>query len=218
MTARGFPNRRRTSRATAQGVRRKRSLLFVLVRAGRCRGEPAGGEPPLRPGVAARAGGNIDIFNRTVDALAYHGQLSVLVEAFRIAWPGVKSSKKIVSWGVSGIHESGGRVRDLRLPRTHKSPRSNRSVLLERVKYFVDDPRIPARVHQRSHGKVRTAVASRGLALRRPERKPVTNGTMATTQRNGRPGPGGRQLVAADPRVRRLPPRRKKCPSRGASS
>ncbi len=53
--------------------------------------------------LAARAGGDIDIFNRTVEAVAYHGQLSVRVEAFRIAWPGVKSSKKIVPWGVSGF-------------------------------------------------------------------------------------------------------------------
>jgi SEC-C motif len=35
--------------------------------------------------LAARAGYDIDVFDRVADALAYHGQLSVLAEAFRIA-------------------------------------------------------------------------------------------------------------------------------------
>jgi hypothetical protein len=37
--------------------------------------------------LALRAGHDIDIVNRSLRALAYHGQLGAIVEALRIAWP-----------------------------------------------------------------------------------------------------------------------------------
>jgi hypothetical protein len=43
---------------------------------------------------------DIDIFNKVVDQLAYHGQLGVLLEAFKTAWPKVKKSPRIVPWGI----------------------------------------------------------------------------------------------------------------------
>jgi hypothetical protein len=49
--------------------------------------------------IAASAGREIDTFNNVLDQLAYHGQLSVLVKAMRIAWPLVKGSGDIVLWG-----------------------------------------------------------------------------------------------------------------------
>jgi hypothetical protein len=50
--------------------------------------------------LAALAGKQIDVFNRVENQLAYHGHLSTLVEAMRIAWPQVKSSSNIVPWGI----------------------------------------------------------------------------------------------------------------------
>jgi hypothetical protein len=57
--------------------------------------------------LATRSGRDIDIFNCACDALAYHGQLHVLVEAMRIAWPLVKSSGNVVPWGISEFAEKG---------------------------------------------------------------------------------------------------------------
>ncbi len=91
--------------------------------------------------LAARAGGDIDIFNRTVQAVAYHGQLSVLVEAFRIAWPGVKSSKKIEPWGVSGFMNRAVDYEIFDYLEHTQSPDPTDPALLDRVKYFIEEPR-----------------------------------------------------------------------------
>jgi hypothetical protein len=50
--------------------------------------------------LAPLAGENIDIFNRVEERIASHGHLTALVGAMRLAWPGVKSSTKIVPWGI----------------------------------------------------------------------------------------------------------------------
>ncbi len=41
---------------------------------------------------------DIDIFDHIVDRLAYHGQLSLLIDATRRAWPLVKESDNVVPW------------------------------------------------------------------------------------------------------------------------
>ncbi len=51
--------------------------------------------------LAGLAGTHIDEFDRMVEKLAYHGDLSSLVSGYRIALPEVKTSSDIVSWGVS---------------------------------------------------------------------------------------------------------------------
>ena len=63
--------------------------------------------PSLARELAARAGRDIDTFNRTSDVLAYHGELDVLVESLRIAWPLVKSSDNVVPWGISRFANDG---------------------------------------------------------------------------------------------------------------
>lgn len=55
---------------------------------------------PLFNELAARAGAKIDEFNRVVEKLAYHGDLSSLVSGYRIALPEIKTSSHIVPWGV----------------------------------------------------------------------------------------------------------------------
>ena len=96
---------------------------------------------PFTRDLAARAEVDIDTFNRTVDALAYHGQLGVLVEAFRIAWPDVKSSSNIVPWGVSSFMNTGADYEVFYYLENNSSPDPRDPILLDRMKFFVKDPR-----------------------------------------------------------------------------
>jgi hypothetical protein len=91
--------------------------------------------------LAARAGCAIDTFNRAREALEYHGQLDVLVEALRIAWPLVKSSDNIVPWGISAFAERGvsHEIYDY-LEHTAAADPAD-AVLLDRVRFFVENPR-----------------------------------------------------------------------------
>jgi hypothetical protein len=101
--------------------------------------------------LAARAGSEIDIFSSVFDALAYHGHLDALMEAMRIAVPGVRASTEILPWGVGTFMNLGadceifdylehtsspdptdplllGRMNDLsRSPATTTSPNSSMS-------------------------------------------------------------------------------------------
>ena len=92
--------------------------------------------------LAALAGrGGIDNFNRAADALGYHGQLSVLVEALRIAWPGVKSSDDVVPWGVSGFADKGANHEIFDYLEHTASPNPADPVLVNRIKFFVEELR-----------------------------------------------------------------------------
>jgi hypothetical protein len=96
--------------------------------------------PPLARELAARAGRDIDIVNRSLDALAYHGQLSVLVEAMRIGWPGVKTSANVIPWGISEFAEKGADYEILDYLEHTATPDPADSALLERVRFFVEEP------------------------------------------------------------------------------
>jgi hypothetical protein len=96
--------------------------------------------PSLAWELAARAGRDIDTVNRALDALSYHGQLDVLVGALRIAWPSVKSSDKIVPWGISEFANKGADHEIYAYLEHTASPDPADPVLLDRIKLFVDDP------------------------------------------------------------------------------
>jgi hypothetical protein len=91
--------------------------------------------------LAARAGHDIDIFNRAAEALAYHGQLSMLVEAWRVAWPGVKSSDKVMPWVAPKFANTGAEYELFNYLEHTESPNPADPVLLDRIKYFVEEPR-----------------------------------------------------------------------------
>jgi hypothetical protein len=95
--------------------------------------------PSLARELAARAGRDIDIFNRAKDALAYHGQLSVLVEALRIAWPVVKSSNNVVPWGIHEFAEMGVTHEIFDYLEHTASPDPADAVLLDRVRFFIEE-------------------------------------------------------------------------------
>jgi len=50
--------------------------------------------------LTASAAQDIDTFNKIADQLAYRGQVSLLARVLRAAWPAVKDSREIVSWGI----------------------------------------------------------------------------------------------------------------------
>src|SRR5262249_53763100 len=85
------------------------------------------------------AGRDIDIFNRSAEALGYHGQLSILVEAMRIAWPLVKSSGNVVPWGVSRFSAKGADHEIFDYLEHTDAPDPSDPALLDRVRFFVED-------------------------------------------------------------------------------
>jgi hypothetical protein len=97
--------------------------------------------PSLSRELAARAGRDIDVVNRTMEALGYHGQLDLLVEALRIAWPFVKSSDNIVPWGISEFAERGVSHEIYDYLEHTESPDPDDAALLDRVRFFIEEPR-----------------------------------------------------------------------------
>jgi hypothetical protein len=91
--------------------------------------------------LAAYAGRDIDTFNRTAYILGYHGHLSVLVEALRIAWPLVKSSDNVVPWGVTEFAEKGVSHEIFDYLEHVAAPDPTDAGLLARVHFFIEDPR-----------------------------------------------------------------------------
>ena len=98
--------------------------------------------PSLARELAARAGRDIDVVDRTLDVLGYHGELPVLVEAYRIGWPGVNASNDIVPWGISEFAEKGVRHEIYDYLEHTESPDPDDPALLDRIRFFVPDPRV----------------------------------------------------------------------------
>ena len=97
--------------------------------------------PSLTRDLAARAGRDVDIFNRAREALEYHGQLDVLVEAMRIAWPFVESSDQIVPWGIQRFAEKGVSYEIYDYVEHTDSPDAAEAALHDRVHFFIEHPR-----------------------------------------------------------------------------
>ena len=110
--------------------------------------------------LAPRAGDDIDVFNRTAAVLSYHGQLSALVEALRIAWTGVNSSNKIVPWGVPEFAQNGvvHEFFDYIEHSTHPDPTD--PLLLDRIRFFFPNVREDSvRTARRPDRQVRPGLA-----------------------------------------------------------
>jgi len=91
---------------------------------------------PLAREIAACAGRDIDIFNLTLDALAYHCDLSTLVEMMRIGWPGVRESADILPWGVDEFAYRACRYEMLSYCVQAASPRPDDPGLIERLEFY----------------------------------------------------------------------------------
>ncbi len=95
---------------------------------------------PLARDLAATAGRAIDVFNRSVEALAYHGRLDAIVEALRIAWPDVRSSSSVVPWGITEFANRGANHEIYAYLEQTEVPDPADAGLLERIKFYVPDP------------------------------------------------------------------------------
>jgi hypothetical protein len=91
--------------------------------------------------LAARAENQIEIFSRTVEALAYHGQLPVLLSAFRIAGQDVKTSDNILGWAVGEFMNRAVDYEIFDYLEKIGTPDPTDPVLLERIKPYVKQPR-----------------------------------------------------------------------------
>jgi hypothetical protein len=97
--------------------------------------------PSLARELAETAGRNLDIFDHAATVLGYHGQLDVLVEAFRIAWPQVKSSEDVLPWAISEFANKGADHEIFDYLERTAAPDPADPALLDRVKFFVEEPR-----------------------------------------------------------------------------
>ncbi len=96
--------------------------------------------------LAPLAGDQIDTWNRVESRLAYHGYLSTLVEAMRLAWPNVRESDEIVPWGTNEFADQAGRYEMLHYIALTAEPRGGDPVLLEKLRFFFGEEFEPERV------------------------------------------------------------------------
>ena len=95
---------------------------------------------PLARELATRAGPHFDTFRRSLDALAYHGQLSAIVDALRTAWPSEKLSKNVFSWAISNFAGTGADYEIYDYLERSATPEPTDPALLERIKFYADEP------------------------------------------------------------------------------
>jgi hypothetical protein len=88
---------------------------------------------PLVREMAPTAGEEIDVFNWTLDRLAYHGQLPVLVEAMRLGWPRVRNSAGIVPWGIDEFARRAVNYEVFSYVESHPAPDAQDPDLLHRL-------------------------------------------------------------------------------------
>lgn len=96
----------------------------------------------LTRALAGKADRDIDTVNRGLDDLAYHGQLAPLVEAMRISWPLVRESDNIMGWAVGEFSEAGAAYEMYAHLESTSSPDPSNGEMLERIRYFVEEPRL----------------------------------------------------------------------------
>ncbi len=96
--------------------------------------------PTLTHELAVRAGRDFDSFIRSREFLEYHGQLTGLVEAHRVALPGVKSIQDSLVWGISSFTNYAAELEVFDYLEHTVSPDPTDPVLLDRLKYYIDEP------------------------------------------------------------------------------
>ena len=79
---------------------------------------------------------DIDIFNRVEERVAYHGYLTPLVGAMRLAWPGVQSSSDIVPWGIDEFCTRATTYEILNYASSISEPDADDPALAGRLEFF----------------------------------------------------------------------------------
>jgi hypothetical protein len=97
--------------------------------------------PPLVRDMATTAKHDIDILNNVIDALAYHGQLPLIVEATRLAWPWVQEPGNVVPWGIDEFGFQAVHFVLLEYSTHHPEPDPEDPALVEQIEnYHPRDP------------------------------------------------------------------------------
>jgi hypothetical protein len=79
---------------------------------------------------------DIDIFNHIMDRLAYHGQLRLLLDATRRAWPLVSEPGNVVPWGIDAFAEQAiGFILFDHVER-HSPPDPRDPALIEQISFY----------------------------------------------------------------------------------
>ena len=96
----------------------------------------------LTQALAAKADRNLHAVNLAMAALAYHGHLVPIVEALRIGWPLVRESDDIMGWAISEFSQAGISHEIYAHLEGTSSADPTDGALLERIRYFVEEPRL----------------------------------------------------------------------------
>ena len=88
--------------------------------------------------LAELAGEDPDVYGQVVDQLAYHGQLSALVGAMRIAWPKIKESSNIVEWAVDECARKGAEYEVFAFLEENPSPEPDEPELVRRQEFYFE--------------------------------------------------------------------------------
>ncbi len=88
--------------------------------------------------MAALADRLIDQWSQVEECLAYHGYLNTLLDAMRLAWPKIRTSRHI-AWGLSEIANQAVQYELYNYAAQTSAPRGDDPVLLEQLKFFLDD-------------------------------------------------------------------------------
>ncbi len=100
--------------------------------------------PALTREFGAVATNSLEIFNKTISRLAYHGQLSAIVEAMRIAWPAVKEATGIFNWAIEEFAAQAGDYVALQYVQEHPGISDIEPQLREQLNFYfdVDDEKV----------------------------------------------------------------------------
>jgi hypothetical protein len=79
---------------------------------------------------------DIDIFNNIMDQLAYYGQLRLIVDVMRLAWPLVKTPGNVVPWGIDEFGFEAVQYVLLDYGQQHISPEPEDPALVEQIEYY----------------------------------------------------------------------------------
>ena len=79
---------------------------------------------------------DIDTFNNIMDQLAYYGQLRLIVDAMRLAWPLVKTPGNVVPWGIEDFGFEAVHYVLLDYGQQHPSPAPVDPALVEHIEYY----------------------------------------------------------------------------------
>lgn len=81
---------------------------------------------------------DIDIFNHVLDQLAYYGQLRLIVDAMRWAWPLVKTPGNVVPWGIEDFGFEAVHYVLLNYGQQPVYPDPGDPTLIEQIDYYHD--------------------------------------------------------------------------------